>query len=266
MRAPDGTIVTAYELHDAEAESLIKIDALSVNAADKIHTCLDLLIRDGRIEEKATFRETYESIIGVYNLERSDPKMWEMVNNHEIQSLFQMEKSSGIQGIGLTHPQSVEDLAHLNSIIRLMAQKKGAEQPLQKYARFKANIKEWYKEMQDAGLTEAEQKILKPYLEGSYGICESQELFMSLVQIPECGGFDLNFADRLRKSIAKKNPIEYDAITKEYFEKTAEKGLSENLCKYVWNTLVATSRGYGFKKLDPTHLTTYPWGYVQLKA
>lgn len=26
---------------------------------------------------------------------------------------------------------------------------------------------------------------------------------MTLVQIPECGGFDLNWADRLRKSIAK---------------------------------------------------------------
>ena len=69
---------------------------------------------------------------------------------------------------------------------------------------------------------------------------------MQLVQIPECGGFDLNFADRLRKSIAKKNPVEYEAITKEYFEKTTEKGLSKNLCNYVWNVLVATSRGYGF--------------------
>ena len=28
---------------------------------------------------------------------------------------------------------------------------------------------------------------------------------MQLVQIPECGGFDLNFADKLRKAIAK-NP------------------------------------------------------------
>ena len=243
---------------------LIKYDALSVNAADKIHTCLDLLIEDGLIEQKPTLKETYESVIGVYNLDRTSKQMWDMVNNHEIQSLFQMEKSSGIQGIALTHPQSVEDLAHLNSVIRLMAQDKDAEQPLQKYARFKDDIRHWYKEMSDAGLTEQDQKILKPYLEGSYGICESQELFMSLVQIPECGGFDLNFADRLRKSIAKKNPAEFDALTKEYFETTEQKGLSPALCNYVWNTLVSTSRGYGFEKLDPTHLTTNQWGYIQL--
>lgn len=96
------------------------------------------------------------------------------------------------------------------------------------------------------GLTPEEQKVLEPYLLGSYGIAESQECFMQLVQIPECGGFDLNFADRLRKSIAKKNPKEYDAITKEYFDTVRNSNKSQTLCNYVWNVLVATSRGYGF--------------------
>lgn len=226
---------------------LIKYDALSVEAEDKLHTCIDLLVNAGLVTAEPTLKETYEKIIGIYNLERDDPKMWKMVWEHKILSLFQMEKQSGIQGIALTKPQSVEDLAHLNSVIRLMAQEKGAEQPLNKFARFKDNIELWYTEMRKYGLTEKEIELLKPYIGGSYGICESQEAFMQLVQIPECGGFDLNFADRLRKSIAKKNPIEYEAITKEYFEKTAEKGLSKNLCNYVWNVLVATSRGYGFK-------------------
>lgn len=246
MRAPDGTIITAFDLHDCEAVSLIKYDALSVEAEDKLHACLDLLVADGLVEPEATLKETYDKVLGIYNLERDDPEMWKMVWEHKILSLFQMEKQSGIQGIALTKPQSVEDLAHLNSVIRLMAPEKGAEQPLNKYARFKNDINLWYAEMRQWGLTDAEMDVLKPYVAGSYGIAESQECFMQLVQIPECGGFDLNFADRLRKSIAKKNPVEYEAITKEYFEKTTEKGLSKNLCNYVWNVLVATSRGYGF--------------------
>lgn len=246
MRAPDGTIISSYELHDLEAVSLIKYDCLSVEAADKLHIALDLLLRDKKIEDKGSLKETYESILGVYKIERNEPKMWDMVNAHKINSLFQMEQQSGIQGIALAHPRSVEDLAHLNSIIRLMAQEKGGEQPLNKYARFKADIRLWYKEMRDWGLTEKEQKLLEPYLLNSYGICESQECFMMLVQIPECGGFSLDFADRLRKSIAKKNPADYDKLTQEYFETVKQKGLSENLCKYVWNVLIATSRGYGF--------------------
>jgi DNA polymerase-3 subunit alpha len=222
------------------------MDLLSVEAMDKMHICLDLLCDYGYVERKPTLRETYESTIGIYNLERESKDMWHMVWRHEIQSLFQMEKQSGIQGIALTKPESVDDLAHLNSIIRLMAQEKGGEMPLNKYARFKDNIQLWYDEMYSFGLKESEMKILEPIIKGSYGICESQEAFMQLVQIPECGGFDLNFADKLRKAIAKKNPKAYDELTKEYFETCKEKGLSMNLCNYVWNVLVATSRGYGF--------------------
>lgn len=248
MRAPDGTIITAFDLHDCEDVSLIKYDALSVEAMDKIHICLDLLCDNGFIERQPTLKETYEKTIGIYNLEREDPKMWEMVWNHEIFSLFQMEQQSGIQGIAISKPSSIDDLATLNSVIRLMAQEKGAERPLEKFARFKADINEWYAEMSSYGLTVEEQKILEPHLLPSNGICESQEGFMQLVQIPECGGFDLTWADRLRKAVAKKSPEEYERLTQEYFQQSIEKGLSKNLTNYVWNVLVSTSRGYGFNK------------------
>ena len=254
MRAPNGDIMTQFDLHDCEDCSLIKYDLLSVEAMDKIHICLDLLMEQGYIEKKETLKGTYESVIGIYNLEREAPEMWQMVWDHEIHSLFQMEKQSGIQGIALTHPQSVDDLAVLNSVIRLMAQEKGAEQPLNKFARFKNNISYWYDEMDKYGLTKEEQKILEPVVKLSYGISESQEKFMQLVQMPECGGFDLTWADKLRKSIAKKNPAAYEELQKEYFQAVKEKGLSYNLCNYVWNVLVATSRGYGF---NASHTLAY---------
>lgn len=254
MRAPNGDIMTQFDLHDCEDCSLIKYDLLSVEAMDKIHICLDLLCEQGYIEKKETLRETYENVIGIYNLVREAPQMWQMVWNHEIQSLFQMEKQSGIQGIALTHPQSVDDLAVLNSVIRLMAQEKGAEQPLNKFARFKNDISLWYEEMDKYGLTKEEQQLLEPVVKLSYGISESQEKFMQLVQMPECGGFDLTWADKLRKSIAKKNPAAYEELQKEYFETVEKKGLSKNLCNYVWNVLVATSRGYGF---NASHTLAY---------
>ena len=254
MRAPNGDIITQYDLHDCEDVSLIKYDLLSVEALDKMHICLDLLAEQNYIDGAAALRDMYETSIGIYNLERKAPSMWEMVWNHEIQSLFQMEKQSGIQGIALTRPQSVDDLAVLNSVIRLMAQEKGAEQPLNKFARFKDDIDLWYDEMKSYGLTEDEMKILEPVVKISYGICESQEKFMTLVQMPECGGFNLTWADRLRKSIAKKNPAEYEKLQQEYFERVEEQGLSKKLCNYVWNVLVATSRGYGF---NASHTLAY---------
>ena len=254
MRAPDGTIETQFDLHDDEAVSLIKMDLLSVEALDKIHNCLDLLVEHGHIQQGATLKETYENTIGIYNLERTAPDMWKMVWEHKIASLFQMEQQSGIQGIALTKPTNVDELAVLNSVIRLMAQEKGAETPLSKFARFKENKELWYEEMERYGLTPAEQAILEPVVGPSYGIAESQEKIMKLVQIPEAGGFDLSWGDRLRKAVAKKAPKDYLKLESEYYENMKEKGLSENFCHYVWDVLVAMSRGYSF---NASHCLAY---------
>lgn len=246
MRAPDGTIITQFDLHDAEDVSLIKYDALSVEAMDRIQTCIKLLLESGIVEDKGSLRANYENIIDIYGLERDNPEMWEMVWEHKISNLFQMTKQSGINGINVAKPSSVDELATLNSVIRLMAQPGDDELPLEKYARFKQDIKLWYNEMAVYGLSAKEQELLKGILSTSFGICESQERFMTLVQLPELGGFSLTWADKLRKSIAKKNPAAYLELEKEFFKVTKEKGCSAPLCNYVWRVLIATSRGYGF--------------------
>ena len=260
MRAPDGTIITQFELHDLEDVSMIKMDLLSVEAADKIHTCLDLLVEQGYIKEYPTLRETYENALGVYKINRDDAKMWDMVQNHEIVSLFQMEQQSGVRGIALTHPRSVDELAVLNSVIRLMATEKGAESPLDKYARFRSNPNAWDQEMRSMGLSDRDREIMHRELDISDGMSITQEQFMQLVQLPECGGWDLQWADKLRKSIAKKNPKEYDALTKQFFDNVKEKRLNEAFCKYVWNIEIALSRGYGF---NAAH--TYSYSMIALQ-
>ena len=246
MRAPSGEIITQFDLHDAESTGLIKYDILSVEALDKIHNCLDLICDYGYEQREDSLRETYEKIIGVYNLEREAPEMWKMCWDHKVQSLFQMEKQSGISGIAAMKPTSVDDLAILNSAIRLMATEKGGEMPVNKLARFKAHPTDWDRELQKYGLGARAKEILEPILGVSYGLCIAQEQFMQLVQLPELGGFNLTWADKLRKSIAKKNPAEYDLLTEDYFKTIKEKNLDVALCTYVWNVLIAMSKGYGF--------------------
>lgn len=207
---------------------------------------MELLIEAGLVKEKPTLRETYEDVIGIYKIERDDPKMWEMVWNHKILSLFQMEQQSGIQGIEQTHPASVDDLATLNSVIRLMAQEKGAETPVEKYARFRENRDAWDDEMDKYGLTVKEKQLLHQQLDVSSGLCIMQEQIMQLVQLPECGGFDLQWADKLRKSIAKKNPKEFEKLETEFYKNIEDKHLSMNLCDYVWQVLISMNKGYGF--------------------
>jgi len=246
MRAPDGTVCTALDLHDCEDCSLIKIDLLSVEAMDKIHNCIDLLCDYGYAERKATLRETYESIVGIYNIERDNPKMWDMVQNHEIGSLFQMEKQSGINGIALTHPQKIDELAVLNSVIRLMASEKGAEQPLDMWARYRTDINEWYREMREYGLTEEQIEWLSNHPAITNGVCESQEGLMSLLQDNLLGGNDLSFADKCRKAIAKKQGKLFEECEQTYFENAKTHNCDMKLVHYVWDVMLRVQRGYSF--------------------
>lgn len=175
MRAPNGEIITQFDLHDAQDTGLIKYDILSIEALDKIHNCIDLICEYGYEKRESTLKDTYEKIIGIYNLERDSKEMWKMCWNHEVMSLFQMEKESGISGMALMKPTSVDDLAILNSAIRLMATEKGGEMPIHKLARFKANKTDWDYELRKYGLGAEAKEILEPVLNISYGLCIAQE-------------------------------------------------------------------------------------------
>lgn len=248
MRAPDGTITTQFDLHDCEDVSLIKYDALSVEAMDKIHACLDLLIEDKQIVKKSSLRETYENVIGIYNIERNDPKMWEMVWNHKILSLFQMEQQSGIQGIKLAKPKSVNDLSVLNSVIRLMAPDKNSKTPLEMWSIYRKDITIWIREMERYGLSKEEIDWLANHPAITNGICESQEGLMSLVQEPKLGGNSLTFADKCRKGIAKKQGKLFQECEDTFYENIKKNNCSEILAHYVWDVLLKVQRGYSFNR------------------
>ena len=227
---------------------LIKIDLLSVECLDKIHTCLDLLINNGYINKQSTLKETYEKYLNIYELERNNIEMWKMVWNHEIQSLFQMEKQSGIQGIALIHPKSVNELSVLNSVIRLMAPDKDSDQPLVQWAKYRKDINLWYNEMRLFGLTEEEIQWLANHSAVTNGICESQEGLMSLVQEERLGGNSLSFADKCRKALAKKIGGLFDECEHEFYKNIEEKKCSNKLAHYVWDILLRVQRGYSFNR------------------
>ena len=219
---------------------------LGVDYCGKIKICLDLLVKYNYIEWQGTLKSTYEKYIGVYNIERDNPEIWDMIDEHKIISLFQMEKQSGIQAIAIAKPRSLTDLSALNSVMRLMAPEPGAETPLERFGRFKKDIKLWYQEMTDYGLSKHEQEVVRKYAESTYGLLPNQENFMIAVQDPEIGGLDLIYADKLRKSVAKKSPKDYEELKKLFYENAKNKHLSEKLCHYVFDVLIEMNKGYSF--------------------
>lgn len=246
IRSPNRVLCSCYDLHDAEYCGWTKVDILTIIASDKIRKTMDLLIEHGHMEWQGSLKKTYWKYLHPDVIEYDNPKMWDMIK--QIYSIFQFDTPVSVKALNQVEPKSVMELSATNSLLRLMAQD-GQEPPLDKYKRYKTDINNWYKDMSKFGLTQLEQSILRKYLSDSYGLADSQEKVMLISMDKNISGFTLKEANKLRKSIAKKNPKVLEE-TKILFYKSCEEHETRKIfADYVWNVVFAMSFGYSFSQL-----------------
>lgn len=249
MKTSRGQIVTSYDLHDLEECGLVKYDFLTVSALDRIRQTLNYMLEDGTIEWQGSLRKTYDKYIHPSVLIYDDPTMWDMVGNSEVNSLFQFDTLVGSQAIKDIQPRSLQELAISSSLMRLMSD---GELPLEKYAKFKRAPALWYDEMKFAGLNQKEMAIMEKHLKRKSGIAESQESIMQISMDPEITGFDMLEANKLRKTIAKKQFREIEEVKAMFYEKGNNCGTRKELLDYVWKYQVESQLGYSFSEIHTT--------------
>lgn len=249
MKTSHEQLVTSYDLHTLERCGMVKYDFLTVSALDRIRQCMNYMLEDGTLEWQGSLRKTYDKYLSPAVLDYDSKEMWDMVGRGEISSLFQFDTLVGSQAIKSIQPRSLTELAISSSLMRLMSD---GELPLEKYARFKRVPSLWYDEMRAHGLNEKEMKILEKYLSKKCGLAESQEVVMQLVMDPEISGFDMKEANKLRKTIAKKQFKEIEKVKQMLFEKGRALGTSDNLLSYIWYVQIAMSLGYSFSEIHTT--------------
>ena len=221
MRAPNGKLITAFNMHDSDDMGALKFDLLKTDAETKLMKAMDLLIKFKQIEWQGSLRSTYDKYLHPQVLVYNNQDMWIKASNHEISDCFQLETMVGQVGMKTMQPRSVSELAAVNGLIRLMVAP-GEESPVERYARFKKNISLWYSEMNDAGLTQHQQEILKKHVLDKFGVAYSQEDLMRILMDPEISNFTLKEADKARKTVAKKHLDEIEQLKKRFFEDEEE--------------------------------------------
>ncbi len=241
MRAKDGTVVTQYSLRRSEDAGSCKIDWLVTEVQAVITNCIEQLQKAGHIESELTLRQAYDKYLAPDVLPLKDEKIWDEIDKAEILKLFQLNSDVGRQGTKLIKPRNIYELTAVNALIRLMAED-GAERPMDRYVRFKANPKEWDSEMDSYGLSPHEKEVMHKHLDTSYGVCYSQEQMMLVLMDEDICGFDLKAADVARKCVAKKKMDEIPAFKK----KVLSSAKSPALGKYVWDFAITPSLGYSF--------------------
>ena len=245
MKTSNGLIVSQWDAHELEQVGVIKFDFLSINALDRIREAINLLLKDNLIEWKGSLKETYNHYFSLDKINVNDDKIFKALNNGDVWKVFQFSSSVALQGLSKVKPANFMELATTNSLIRLTT---SGEQPIDKYIKFKKDITLWYDEMSREGLNQKEQDILKKYLSSTYGIMDSQEKLMRISMDKNISNFDMSGANRLRKSVAKKDPVLQEKEHMEFLDSCANNGTSEELATYVWDFLFAPTLSYAFSE------------------
>lgn len=259
MKAPNGTDITAYNMHDSDWCGALKFDCLTILGLDKEHKTVDMLVRKGIIEDQGSLKATYDKYIHPDVLDYQDEEMWRMIGANEIIDAFQFDTPTGAMAAKKVKPQTITELATANSLMRLMPEQ-GEESPIDTYIKFKADISLWYKEMKEYGLIESEIQTLEPHLLPVYGVAETQEVVMRLSMDKHISNFNVAEANMIRKSIAKKSADVLEKARILFFKKGEAIGSSEKLLSYVWNVQFKKSFGYSFSQ---NH--TFPYSAICLQ-
>ena len=257
MRSPDGSIVTQYDLHMAEACGAVKYDLLVTEIQDIITQTIHILQEHNEIDPSLNLREAYYKYVSPDNLPIKTEKLWNDLAFKHIPHKFQFDSLVGNETVKLLQPQAPNEMADANSIMRLMAPEGWGETPSERYARMKEDISQWYQEMNSFKLTEAEQKNLeKHYLPVYASPCQQEQLMLVLMDKNICG-FTLKEANEARKIIAKKHMDKIPALR----DKVLKSATSQRLGEYVWYTACLPQCGYSFSIL---HSTAY--SYIGLQT
>jgi DNA polymerase-3 subunit alpha len=247
MKAPNGFPITQFNLHDSEEVGNVKFDLLTIEALDKIRATLDMLLEYKEIVWQGTLRNTFNKYLHPDQLEYNDPAIWKALGEGKIMDLFQFSTDIGLQSAIKVKPTSLLEMAAANSLMRLMSD--GEEQPIDSYIKFKNDISLWYEEMRNHGLNQDEIAVLEKHLLKLYGVADTQESVMLLSMDKKIAGFDVKWANKLRKAIAKKSQSAIDESHKYFYQMGKELGTRKEMLDYVWDIQIKRQLGYSFSIL-----------------
>ena len=246
IRSADGTLETCYDLWDSEEAGLIKFDMLTVQAADKLHKTMDFLLENKKITWEGSLKATYYKWVHPDVLEYKKADMWDILPS--IYSVFQFDTPISVKALEATKPHSVMDLSAANSLLRLMPDD-ADETPIDRYKRYKEKHETWVQDTIKFGLNDNERTCLWEYLSDAYGMADSQEKIMRLSMDKRVSGYSLKEANKLRKSIAKKDEKLQEESREMFYEYGEKLGTRKIFLDYIWNVVFAASRGYSFSQL-----------------
>ena len=247
MKTTKGLEVTQFNAEDGEYASELKLDFLSISALDTIRESMELLLKDGKIEWQGSLKATYDKYFHPDVLDLTSKEMFDMLADGDIFDAFQMSSLVAKNAMKKIRPETFNEIEVTNTLIRLQVDGE-KEQPVDKFVRYKKNINEWYDDMRSYGLNKKEIDLMKEHLLERNGIMDTQEAIMLAVMDKRIGNSNLEFANKYRKAIAKKNEEDIEKCEKIFTKNIIDNGHSKEFADYIINEQIGLSRKYSFSR------------------
>ena len=240
MKAPNGELITCYDLHKAEAAGDTKYDFLVTEISDKIIQCFELLATDNVIEKDLTLRETYNKYIHPEVIDTTEQYIWDHLAAGDIMDIFQFSTGVGLAIAKKLKCQNPMEMTAANAMMRLMSEK-GKESQQDRYVRIQnEGLAVFDQEMRKASFTDAQREIMHKHCDQYWGCCAIQEQMMLLLM--DVADFTLGEANTARKIVAKKQMDKIPELKEQVFSKFT----NSHTADYFWENAVAPQLGYAF--------------------
>lgn len=239
MKAPNGDLITCYDLHKAEAAGDTKYDFLVTEVSDKIIKCFEMLEDDGAIE-KASLREIYNKYIHPEVIDTTEEGIWQHLAAGDVLDVFQFSGGVGLAIAKKLKPQNPLEMTAANAMMRLMSEK-GVESQQDRYARIqKDGIQVFDYEMRQKHMPEEIIEKMHKHCDTYYGCCAIQEQMMEILM--DVAHFTLGEANSARKIVAKKQMAKIPDLKKQVYDKME----NDVIADYIWEIAVRPQLGYAF--------------------
>jgi len=226
----DGSVITQYFMEDLESLGLLKMDFLGLKNLTTIQKTAELIKQNQNIEldldqlpiderrafhilAKGTVKKIPDDIKETYGL----------LEQGELEGVFQLESSGMRQIVRELKPSSIEDISSILALYRPGPLDAGL-------------IPKFIERKHDRQKIRYEHQLLEPILQETYGILVYQEQIMRMAQ--DLAGYSLGQADLLRRAMGKKKVSEMQKHRETFIDGSAKNGIPKRLAEELFEQMV----------------------------
>jgi DNA polymerase III subunit alpha len=219
-RAPDGALITQFEMKNVEKIGLVKFDFLGLKTLTVIADAEKLI------------RATIDPNFHIEEINVEDPKVYEHISTGHTVGIFQLE-SSGMQSlVTRLKPSCFEDLVAIVALFRPGPLGSGMVDDFIECKHGRQKIQYLVPELQ-------------PILKDTYGVILYQEQVLKVAA--DLANYTLGEADLLRRAMGKKKPEEMAQQKSRFVAGCVSNNIKEGLAMELFE-LIEKFSSYGFNK------------------